>query len=144
MLTTDTDLEVVDGLATALDTHFDELTDTGLVEAGEWVDVDHFSFLIGWQEGAGVVAAEAETGLGEVVSSEAEELSVLSNFVCSESRTWDLNHGADGVFQLAGLDLVLGANFGCGFVDDGTLELELLGVTDEWDHDFRKTLMPFF
>ena len=59
-------------------TGFDELADAGLVEAGERVVGDDLGVLVVRQEArAGVVPAEAEAGLGEVVGAEAEELGVL-------------------------------------------------------------------
>ena len=47
MLATDTDLEVLDGLAPAFDTHFNELAHTFLVETSKWVVVEHFRILVG-------------------------------------------------------------------------------------------------
>ena len=47
------------------------------------------------EEAAGIVAAHAETGLGEVVGAEAEELSGLRDFVGGERAARNFDHRAD-------------------------------------------------
>ena len=136
-------LSFVLGLATTLDTQLDELADAGLVEAGERVVVHHLGVLVGGQERARVVPAEAETGLGEVVGAEAEELGVLGHIGGGERRAWDLDHRADGVLELDFLQPVLLTHLRSRFVDDGLLELELFGVATSGTMISGSTLVPF-
>ena len=100
MLTTDTDLEILLGLATSFDPELNELSNTCLIECGKWVVVYDLGILIGRQERAGVIPAQTQTGLGQVVGSEAEKLGVLSHFSGGQSSTWNLNHRSHRVGQL--------------------------------------------
>ena len=50
VLAADTDLEVLNGLATTFHTHFNKLPHTFLVETSEWVVVENFRILVGWEK----------------------------------------------------------------------------------------------
>ena len=47
MLAADTDLEVLLGLATTFNTHFNKFANTLLVESSEWVVVENFCIRVG-------------------------------------------------------------------------------------------------
>ena len=81
-----------------------ELADAGLVDRGERVLLQDFVLGVGAEEGARVVAAHAERGLGEVVRAEAEELRGLRDLVGGERAARDFDHRADDVGEL---DLLL-------------------------------------
>ena len=140
MLTADAELELRLGCATTFDACFDELANASLVEARERVDRHDLGVLVFWEERAGVVTAEAEASLREVVGAEAEELCVLRNVFCGQCSTWDLDHCSDGVFQLAGFETILLTDAGGCLVDDCLLVLELFCVSDKWDHDLWEHL----
>ena len=124
-------------------THFNKFTHTFLIEASEWVVAENFRILIGWQEARGVVTRQSKSGLGEVVSSEGEELCVLSHLISGDCSAGNLDHGSNRVLQLGLLESELFANTSGGIVDDLLLEFKLTSVGDEWDHDFREYLCSF-
>ena len=74
MFTADAELDVRAGLAAFFDGDLDQLSNTSLVDRGEWVLLDDLEFCVMRQEAARIVAAHAESGLGQVIRSEAEEL----------------------------------------------------------------------
>ncbi len=88
--------------------------------------------LIDGQEAAGVVAAHAQRGLGEVVGAEAEELGVLRDLVGDERGAGHFDHRADEVVELG---LLLLDHLGGHAVDDLHLEFEFLGEPNQRDHD---------
>ena len=54
----DADFKGLLGFASSFDTHFNELANAGLGEAGERVVANYLGVLIGWQERARVVPAK--------------------------------------------------------------------------------------
>lgn len=74
MLATDAKLQSWLARAAAVDGAVNKFADAALIEAGEWVLVVDFLALIFVVEQLHVVATEAESGLGQVVSTEAEEV----------------------------------------------------------------------
>jgi hypothetical protein len=46
---------------------------------------------------AGIVAADAERGLGEIVGAEAEELGLLGDLAGHQRGAGQLDHGADEI-----------------------------------------------
>ena len=127
----DAELDVRAGLAALGDGDLHELANAGAVERGEGVLLEDFRFGVGHEEGAHVVAADAESGLGEVVGAEAEELGALGNLVGGERTARDFDHGADLVFKL---HLFLRHHFLGDAMDDFRLEIEFLLEADERDH----------
>ncbi len=71
----DAEFNVLASGATKFDCHFHEFADAELVENGERILTDDFFLLITGEEGTGVVAAHAKSGLGKVICAEAKELS---------------------------------------------------------------------
>ena len=130
----DAEFDVFFRFAAFFDGDLHEFADAGLVEAGEWVFLEDFVFGVGAEEGSHVVAADAESGLGEVVGAEAEELRGLRDFVSGDGATRHFDHGSDEVVEF---DLLLGHDFFGDAVNDFDLKIEFLLETDERDHDFR-------
>ena len=64
------------GGAAALQADAEEVADAGAVQFHEGVALQQPARQVGGEEVAGVVAGEAEGGLGEVVGAEGEEVSV--------------------------------------------------------------------
>ena len=77
-----------------------ELADADLVEACERVALVDLLVVVRAEELAGVVTAEAEGHLGQVVGAEGEELSLRRDLVCGQSGTRDLDHGTDKVLHV--------------------------------------------
>jgi hypothetical protein len=96
---TDAQLYVGTGLATFGYGDFHELAHAGLVDGGERVLFDDFQFLVGAEEGAGIVAAHAESSLGQVIGAKAEEFGGVGNFVGREGAARNFNHGADEIVE---------------------------------------------
>src|SRR5262249_16405529 len=95
VLSADAKLDIGASLLALGDGDLHELADAGLVYGGKGVFLHDFEFLIGPEEGARIVAAHAQRGLGEIVRAEAEELRGLGDFVGRERTAWDFDHGAD-------------------------------------------------
>src|SRR5699024_2597499 len=108
-----------------------------LVQLGEGIVLVDLGVVVGIQELAGVVTAEAEGHLGQVVGAEAEELRFLGNLVGGEAGTGNLNHGAHVVGEVyAG-----GGDFGVGGLDHHALHIsQLLDVAHQGNHDFGNHL----
>src|SRR5579862_5892206 len=137
----DAQLDAGPGLLPLGNRDFHELADAALVNGGKRVLFDDFEFLIGSEEGAGVVTAHAERGLGEVIGAKAEELRGLCDFVGGEGAARNLDHGAD---QIVKLDAFFFHHLLGDAVDDFDLEVELLFEADERDHDFGMNLNAGF
>ena len=73
MLAANAELEVRPGRPAALDRDRDQLADALDVDADEGVAGEDALLDIGAEEAAGIVAADAQGGLGEIVGAEAEE-----------------------------------------------------------------------
>ena len=72
-----------------------QLAHPRLVNRGEGILLDDLQFLIRRDERAGIVAAHAQAGLGEVVRAEAEELSLTRDLVGGERAAGYFDHRAD-------------------------------------------------
>src|SRR5579859_356248 len=116
------------------DGHLHQLTYAGLINGSEWVFLHDFEFLVGAQEGAGIVAAHSERRLCEVVGAETEEFGGLRDFVGSQSSAWDFNHRTDKVVEL---DLLFLHDFLRDAMHDFYLKVELLFEADERNHNLR-------
>ena len=108
------------------------LSDAGLIETGKRIALVDLLVVVRAEELAGIVTAEAEGHLGQVVRAEGEEVRFLGDLVRGQSGARDLDHGADLVLHgAAGLGDQLVSD-----LDDDVLDvLELLDLADERDHD---------
>src|SRR3546814_15196586 len=66
---------------------------------------DLATLLVGTEEISGIVARQAEAGLGQVVGAEGEELGALGDLGGPQAGTRQLDHGADDVVDLDALAL---------------------------------------
>ena len=92
MLTTDTQLDIRVGGTSFSDGNFHKLSNAGLVNGSEWVFSHDVRLLISTQKGTGIITRHTEAGLGEVIGSEAEELSSLGDLVGGQSTTRHFDH----------------------------------------------------
>ena len=86
MLPADTDLQIGLGLPTSLDPHFHKLSHPGLVQAREGIRAHYLGILVIRQEGTGIIAAETETSLGQIVRSKTEECRMLGHIDSRKCR----------------------------------------------------------
>ena len=80
MFAADAELDVGAGRAAALGGDFDELADAFDIDRNERIARVDALIDIGAEEAAGVIAADAERGLRQVVGAEAEELCMGGDF----------------------------------------------------------------
>jgi hypothetical protein len=78
----------------------DQLADAVDVERDERIVLEDAGAPVGAEEAAGVVAADAEGGLRQVVGAEREELGALGDLARPERGARQLDHRAD---QIGGL-----------------------------------------
>ena len=132
VLTADTEVNIGVGLAAQLSSHSHQLANAGLIQTSEGIVLVDLTIIVSIQELACVIAGEAEGHLSQVVGTEGEECSFLSDLVSGQSCAGDLDHGTDMVLHVAASlsdQLVSG-------LDDNVLDvLELLDVADQGDHD---------
>ena len=81
MLATDTYVEVLVSGFTKLESHIHKLTNTILVESCERIVLEDLCIVVSVEELTCVVTRESECHLSKVVSTEAEEVSILSDLV---------------------------------------------------------------
>ena len=131
-LTADTNDEVRITLTATLNAHTDKLCDT-LIKGCKWVGLNNLALKIKRHEcGLNVVTREAKASLGEVVSTEGEEVCVLSNLLRHDSCTWELNHGTNWDVEL---NTVLVSNLLDGLLNLFTDLDELLFEANQRNHD---------
>ena len=85
MLTADTNVKLGTNLLTKGNCHVHELTNANLVKLSEGIVLEDLSLIVSVEELTSVVTAEAVGHLSKVVSTEAEELSLSSDIVSSET-----------------------------------------------------------
>ncbi len=90
---------------------------------------------IGLQEAAGVVSADAEGGLGQVVGAEREELGALGQIAGPDGGARQLDHGADLVFHG---DPGLGHHRLGDTICQGAQEIHLLALGYQRMHDLGR------
>src|SRR5579862_412552 len=127
MLAADAELNAGPRLAAALAADADQLAHAFLVDGDERVALDDSLPLIGAEKSAGIVARQAEGGLGQVVGAEAEELGRLGDLVGDQRRPRQLDHRAD--------EIALVPDLAGDAVDQRLQHLELLLDGDQRDHD---------
>ncbi len=118
-----------------LNGHLHELADAVLVETGERIGLVDLLVVVGAEELAGVVAAEAEGHLGQVVGAEGEELGLLGDLVGGQqpragSRSWCRPCTSSSTPCSSMTFLAVSSN---DLLDVG----QLLDLADQRDHDFR-------
>ena len=119
------------------DRHIHELAHALCIQTGERVGFIDFIFIVCGQELSGVVPAEAECHLCQIVGSEAEEIRFFRNFVRGEGGTGNLDHGAHLVMQVAvrRFDLLIGSG------NDNILYIpELFDLSNQRDHDLGREI----
>src|SRR3546814_11801695 len=79
LLAADAELDVRPRRAAALGADHHQLADALCVERDEGVLLDQATLLVGTEEISGIVARQAEAGLGQVVGAEGEELGALGD-----------------------------------------------------------------
>ncbi len=132
VLAADAEVQLRTGCTAKLCSHVNELADTGLVETCKRIALVDLLVIVCTEELAGVVTAEAEGHLGQVIGAEGEELSLSCDLVSGESGSGDLDHSADKVLHVgAGVSNELVCNGGDNILD----VLELLDLADQRDHD---------
>ncbi len=86
MLAANAELEAGPGRPAPLGGDRDQLADALDVDADERVAREDALFDIGGEEAAGIVAADAQGGLGEIVGAEAEEFGLLGDVAGARAR----------------------------------------------------------
>src|SRR5712671_7094441 len=125
MLAADAHLELGAGLSAALDAPAHQQTYAFDIERLEWIRRKHAGLLfihIVRQKPPGIIARQAHRGLREVVRAKREKVRDLRDLVGKQSRTGQLNHSPDKIWQLdAGLlDEIVG-DATRGLLKDGHL-----------------------
>src|SRR3546814_3416264 len=105
VLAADAELDVRPRRAAALGADHHQLADALCVERDEGVLLDQATLLVGTEEISGIVARQAEAGLGQVVGAEGEELGALGDLGGPQEGTRQLDHGVDAVVDLDALAL---------------------------------------
>ena len=134
MLAADAQVDIRAGGASQLGGHPDELAHAGLVHLGKGIVFIDLFIVVRAQEFTRVVPGEAESHLGQIVGTEGEELRFPGDFVRSQGRPGDLDHGPDLVFQADS-----------GFGDQSVRRrrhhvldvFEFLHLAHQGDHDLR-------
>ena len=132
VLAADTDVQMLVVSAAEGDSHVHELANTGLIQSCEGIVLEDLGVVVSGQELAGVVTGEAVGHLSQVVGTEAEEVSVLCDFVSGQASSGDLDHGADFVLDVSAgsSDLFVGGS------DNDVLDvLQFLDFAGQGDHD---------
>ena len=123
MLAADAELEVAPRAPAALGGDPHQLADAVAVDADEGIVLDDALLQIGAEEAAGIVARQAEAGLGQIVGAEAEELGGLGDLAGPQRGARQLDHGADHVVER---DAALARHRGGDAVDHRLEQVEFL------------------
>ena len=134
MLAAHAQMQLGVGGAAHLAGHIHQLAHAGLVQLGEGIVLVDLLVVIGVQELARVITAEAESHLSQVVGAEGEEVRLLGDLIGGQRGPGDLDHGAHQVLHV-----------GAGLLDDGIGGLhhdllhvcQLLDLAHQGDHDLR-------
>ena len=111
--------------STALDRDLHQLSH-GRVEGDEGVVLDDSLVGILAEEAAGIVAAQAERRLSQIVGAEGEELRALADLAGHEAGSRKLDHGADRIGDARAALLLDGARGrGDALLDEVELALRL-------------------
>ena len=132
MLAADTAVESRANCLTHLNCHIHKLTDTNLVELCERIELINLVVIVRTKELACVITAEAECHLSKVVSTEAEELSFLSDLVSCKSGTRNLDHCTNLILKVDACCCNLSVCCCNNYVLN---ELKFLNLTGKRNHD---------
>src|SRR5579884_3922557 len=99
MLAANADLQFWARLAAFLHANFHQLAHAFLINRGKRIALENAPFDVSRQELADVIARKTVSRLRQVVSAEAEELSITGNLIGHHTGAWQLNHGANHVFN---------------------------------------------
>lgn len=132
MLTADTAGELGACSSPTLYGHLDQLTYTLLIKLLEGVYAEDLLVEVDRQEASDIISAVAEGHLRQVVRPEAEVLGVLSDLVCCECCSGDLDHCT---YVEVDLYTLFGEELTGGLTDDLLLLVELIDDTDQRHHD---------
>ena len=139
VFTTDTELDVGAGDTAELASHFYELTNAGLVDLSEGIVFVDLLVIVSGEELTSVVTAEAESHLSKVVSSETEEVCLLSDFISSKTCSWNFDHSTYFIFKL-----YASSSDNCVSSSNNSLfnKFKFLNFANERNHNFRNDI-PF-
>ncbi len=132
VLAADTYVELGTCSLTKLDSCLHQLTNADLVELSEGIVLEDLCIVVSIEELTSVVSGEAVCHLCQVVCTEAEELSFLSDIVSCQSCTRNLDHCTNLVLQLNACS----SDYFVSSSNNYILNiLELLDLAYEGDHD---------
>src|ERR1700735_2377186 len=100
MLAANAELDRRPGLAAPRAGDLDQLADAFDIDRNEGIALQDVLALVAAEETAGIVARQAERGLGQIIGAEAEEFRTLGDLAGSQRRAWQLDHGADEIIEL--------------------------------------------
>ncbi len=132
VLAADTYVELRTCSLTKLDSCLHQLTNADLVELSEGIVLEDLCIIVSVQELTSVVSGEAVCHLCQVVCTEAEELSFLSDIISCESCTRNLDHCTNFVLQLNASSLDNFISCSNNYILN---VLQLLDLANEGDHD---------
>ena len=118
-----------------------QLTHPIRVHRYKWVMGQQSFFEIFVEETAGIVPAEPESGLGQIVGSEGKEICLHRNFIRHQSCPGKLDHATNFIIQRHTGFL---NHFFCHFHDEFTHNFEFIYMRDKRYHDFRKNFNASF
>ena len=134
MFAADAELEVGSRRPAPLRRHPDQLADPLYIEADERVPGVDALFDIRTEKARGVVAADAQRGLGQVVGAEREELGRVRDVAGAQRGAGQLDHRAD---EIVDRRAAFGKDGGGDAIHHRLHQLQLALRRDERDHDFR-------
>ena len=79
---------------------FHQLANTFLVKFSKWIVLEDFSIIVCIQELTSIITGETECHLSQIVCSEAEEVSLFSDFVSSQCCTRNLDHSTNLILKV--------------------------------------------
>ena len=139
MFAADPDLDFRPGGPPLHHRNLHQLPNPGDVKGLEWIPGIDIPLQIGHQEPVGVIAAQSQGSLSQVIGSEAEEVRRTRNFVRGESSSGNLDHGAHLILdlQFPGIH-----HLSCHLPHDFGLIIQFLDVAYQGDHDLRHGFLP--
>ena len=134
MLSADTYVKLRIYRLTKLDGHLHELTNTSLVKLSKWIVLEDLCIIVSIEELTSIITRESKCHLCKVVSTEAEEISFLSDLISCKSSSWDLDHCTNFVLKLSACS----SDLSISCLNNYLLNvLKLLNLTYKRNHDFR-------
>jgi hypothetical protein len=104
VLAADADFQPWFHTSPALDAQRDKFTNTILVDRNERIGFKNLLLDVVGEDRRCIIAAQAETGLRQVVGAERKEFGAvvtLGDLVGFQGGAWQLDHGTDGVGELS-------------------------------------------